>query len=146
MHFQTSGRQKPINYAEVYGIDHSPWVQAVLLGLTEKGIDWHLTSVPPLQTFFKWGVLMPVASLDAKSWKRESSLLTDMGFEPVIESDLVAIQNAWQGVTYRPEKRIEFSFIRSSRRLLGIFLKRSLHNFLLHRPIYADPDHYSARN
>ena len=43
MHFSNERTQKPINCAEVYGIDHSPWVQAVLLGLTEKGIDWHLT-------------------------------------------------------------------------------------------------------
>ena len=132
MHFSNERTQKPTTCAEVYGIDHSPWVQAVLLGLTEKGIDWHLTSVPPLQTFFKWGVLMPVASLDAKSWKRESSsLLTDMGFEPVIESDLVAIQNAWLGVTYRPEKRIEFlrSFAQAGD-CSESFFKRSLHNFL----------------
>jgi hypothetical protein len=132
MNFLTEQTQKPINCVEVYGIDHSPWVQAVLLGLTEKDFDWRLTSVPPLETFFKWGVLMPVASLDAKSWKRESSnLLTDMGFEPVIESDLVAIRNAWRGVTYRPERPIEFlrSFAKAGDSSESFF-KRSLHNFL----------------
>ena len=132
MHFSNQQTQKSIKCAEVYGIDHSPWVQAVLLGLTEKRIDWRLKSVPPVQTFFKWGVLMPVASLDARSWKRESSnLLTDMGFEPVIESDLVAIRNAWRGVTYRPEKYIAFlrSFAKAGDSSEDVF-ERSLHNFL----------------
>ena len=132
MHFPNERAQKTIDRAVIYGVDHSPWVQAVLIGLTEKSIDWQLTSVPPLQTFFKWGVLMPVASLDAGSWKRESSnLLTDIGFEPVTETDLVALRNAWRGVTYRSENPIEFlrSFAKAGDCSESI-LKRSLNNFL----------------
>ena len=132
MHFPNERAQKTIDRAVIYGVDHSPWVQAVLIGLTEKRIDWQLTSVPPLQTFFKWGVLMPVASLDAGSWKWESSnLLTDIGFEPVTETDLVALRNAWRGVTYRSGNPIEFlrSFAKAGDCSESI-LKRSLNNFL----------------
>lgn len=35
----------------LYGNDHSPWVQAVLLGLHEKGIAHTLVMLPPLSVF-----------------------------------------------------------------------------------------------
>ena len=44
---------------EVYGADHSPWVQAVLLTLHDKGIEHNLRSVPPCEAFSRWGVFMP---------------------------------------------------------------------------------------
>lgn len=95
--------------ALVYGGDHSPWVQAVLTGLTEKGIDWTLRSTPPLATFFKWGVLMPTMSIDNGPWQKESSeLLVAIGFEPLSAEDQAAIQSAWQGVVYRPQNLMRF--------------------------------------
>ena len=43
---------------DVYGADHSPWVQAVLLGLREKGIEHKEHLLPPPAVFRKWGILM----------------------------------------------------------------------------------------
>lgn len=98
-----------VSTALVYGGDHSPWVQAVLLGLTEKGIGWTLQSTPPLATFFKWGVLMPTMSVDGGPWRKQSSeLLVAIGFEPLSDDDQSAIQAAWQGVVYRPQNLMRF--------------------------------------
>ena len=36
------------NRVDVYGADHSPWVQAVLLGLHDADISTTLTSLPPM--------------------------------------------------------------------------------------------------
>lgn len=95
--------------AVVYGGDHSPWVQAVLMGLSEKGISWSLRSTPPLATFYKWGVLMPTLSLNGGSWQRESTaMLTALGFDALSEEDNAAIQGAWQGVVYRPQSPVRF--------------------------------------
>ena len=42
---------------DVYGGNHSPWVQAVLLALHDKQIDHELRSLPPFATFRKWASL-----------------------------------------------------------------------------------------
>ena len=49
---------------ELYGGDHSPWVNAVMLALHEKGIEYSSTQVPPFETLKQWGVLMPAISID----------------------------------------------------------------------------------
>lgn len=103
--------------AVVYGGDHSPWVQAVLFGLSERGISWSLRTTPPLATFFKWGVLMPTLSLNGGPWQRDSSaLLVAIGFQPLLTQDQSAIQAAWQGVVHRPQNPIRFlhSFAKAS--------------------------------
>ena len=41
-----SGDQS-VSFVEVYGGTHSPWVQSVLLGLAERGMDHSLRSTPP---------------------------------------------------------------------------------------------------
>lgn len=97
--------------AVVYGGDHSPWVQAVLFGLSERGISWSLRTTPPLATFFKWGVLMPTLSLNGGPWQRDSSaLLVAVGFQPLLTQDQSAIQAAWQGVVHRPQNPIRFLY------------------------------------
>lgn len=55
----------------VFGGDHSPWVQSVLLGLHEKKIAHTVTTVPPLSVFAKSGILMPAAQSDAGPWQLE---------------------------------------------------------------------------
>ena len=40
-----------MNEVEVYGVDHSPWVQAVLLGLHEAKVPHRVRSLPPRETF-----------------------------------------------------------------------------------------------
>jgi len=87
---------------EIYGQDHSPWVQAVLLGVHEKGIAHRLTTAPPLLVLLKWGVLMPAARIDGGPWRVESArLLQAMGFDPPAPEEMAAIRNAWLGVTWR---------------------------------------------
>ena len=59
--------------AKIYGHNHSPWVQAVLLGLHEKKIKYTLYQTPPFEILKIWGVYMPAAALDGNSWEVESS-------------------------------------------------------------------------
>ncbi|MBW2389111.1 MAG: hypothetical protein JRG89_11825 [Deltaproteobacteria bacterium] len=68
----------------VYGNDHSPWVQSVLLGLHEKDIAYTLVTVPPLSVFFESGVLMPAAKIDDGPWLLDSErILVELGFSEV---------------------------------------------------------------
>lgn len=43
---------------EVYGGDHSSWVQAVTLALHENGIEYRLRWLPPFEAFKQWTGLM----------------------------------------------------------------------------------------
>ncbi|MCR9278679.1 MAG: hypothetical protein NXH85_11960 [Pseudomonadaceae bacterium] len=38
---------------KVYGGDHSPWVNAVLLALYDKGIEHSSSQIPPITVFRK---------------------------------------------------------------------------------------------
>lgn len=89
---------------EVYGASHSPWVQAVLLTLHEQGIDYEFRQLPPLETFLRWGVYMPTASIDGAPWKRESTeIIAKLGMDPISSEDLKTVKAAWQGVVHRPD-------------------------------------------
>lgn len=91
-----------VKQVELYGQDHSPWVQAVLLGLHEKKIAYQLTTAPPLPVMFKWGVLMPAARLDGAPWRIESTaLLQAIGFDAATREEMAAIHKTWLGVTGR---------------------------------------------
>lgn len=100
---------------ELYGQDHSPWVQAVLLGLHEKKIPYELTTTPPLPVIFKWGVLMPAARLDGAPWRVESAeLLQGIGFDAPTPEEMAAIRKAWLGVVWRVRHPRRF-FVAASR-------------------------------
>ena len=72
----------------VYGGDHSPWVQSVLLGVHERGIPHTLISVPPLSVFLNSGILMPAARIDDGPWLLDSSrILGELGFSKVEPTD-----------------------------------------------------------
>jgi glutathione S-transferase len=72
------------NYVWVYGNDHSPWVQAVLLGLHQKKIAHTLVTVPPLSVFLSSGILMPAARIDDGPWLLDSErILVEIGFSEV---------------------------------------------------------------
>ena len=91
-----------IEEARVYGVNHSPWVQAVLLGLHNKRIPYSLSSLPPLDTFSKVGVLMPAASFDGGPWQLESAdILGRMGYQEVSREEVAMVQRAWRGVAHR---------------------------------------------
>ena len=94
---------------ELYGQDHSPWVQAVLLGLHERKIAFELTTAPPLPVFFKWGVLMPAARLDGAPWRIESNgLLGAIGFDPATPEEMAAVRKTWLGVVSRVRRPRRF--------------------------------------
>ena len=116
----------------VYGGDHSPWVNAVLLALYDKGIEHSSSQIPPLKVFKKWGVLMPAVSIDGEDWEIESSqILAKLGYEPISREDLKAVQGAWQGVMHRADNPLRFlsSFARVGDRSVSL-ARRSAHNLL----------------
>ncbi len=68
----------------VYGNDHSPWVQAVLLGLHENEIAHTLVTIPPLSVCLRSGVLMPAAKIDDGPWLLDSErILVELDFSEV---------------------------------------------------------------
>ena len=94
---------------EVYGGNHSPWVQAVLLALHDKQIDHELRPLPPFATFRKWGVFMPVVSVNGAPWEKESSdILVKLGYPPIASQDLQAVRDAWRGVLHRVDHPLRF--------------------------------------
>lgn len=98
-----------MRHIDVYGQDHSPWVQTVLLGLYEKRISHTLTTVPPPSVFRKSGVMMPAASVDGGPWQLQSAeILQQVGYEPVSPEDMRPIYSAWQGVSHRTDGALRF--------------------------------------
>ena len=94
---------------DVYGQDHSPWVQAVLLGLYVKGVPHTLRTAPPLSVFWKSGIMMPAARVAGGAWQLESvEILQRVGYEPVSSEDMRAIYGAWQGVAHRADRTSRF--------------------------------------
>jgi hypothetical protein len=116
------GEGRPLR-VEVYGVDHSPWVQAVLLGLHDAGIDHTLTSTPPLECFLRSGVTMPAASIDGGPWLLESAdILSDIGYSLVSREERKLVEQAWRGVLHRTDSAAlffgGFSLIRDGARSL----------------------------
>ncbi len=59
----TSGAMTDIR---LYGNNHSPWVQAVMMGLYQKKMQYSRIARPPLEVFKQWGPMMPAASFDGE--------------------------------------------------------------------------------
>lgn len=98
-----------MNRVDVYGGDHSPWVQAVLLGLHDARIPHSLTSLPPLETFLKSGVMMPAARIDDGPWQLESAdILRNAGFKSITDEQMQLVRGAWQGVARRTDSAALF--------------------------------------
>ena len=117
---------------EVYGGNHSPWVQAVLLALHEGGIEHSLRPLPPFETFERWGVFMPAVSIDGGPWEIESSqILVKLGLTPISDEDLQAVQAAWQRELHRADNPFRFfaAFARVGDTSPSFF-RRSRRNFL----------------
>ena len=126
-----SGDQS-VSFVEVYGGTHSPWVQAVLLGLEERGIGHTLRSTPPWECLKKWGVLMPAVSIDGAPWRIESSeILAELGFDSISQEDLDMVRAAWQGVLHRPDNPLQFfaEFSKAGDSATHL-IRRSARNFL----------------
>ena len=77
----------------VYGTDHSPWVQAALLGIHERGLPHEVLAVPPCDLALRTGVRMPVVRFDAEtSWRYDSGdILAFLGFTPTSEAERRAL-------------------------------------------------------
>lgn len=89
---------------KLYGNNHSPWVQAVMMGLHQKHLDYTRTATPPLEVFLAWGCMMPAASFDDADWELESkTILHKLGFSEVSDEDMIAVRGAWQGVLHRTD-------------------------------------------
>jgi hypothetical protein len=99
----------PLRHLDVYGQDHSPWVQAVLLGLHEKRVPHDLTTAPPLSHFLEWGILMPAARAGGEPWQIESGeILERIGFNPIGSGDARDLRGAWGGVVHRVDHAPRF--------------------------------------
>lgn len=86
----------------VYGADHSPWVQAVMLGLHAKQIPHTRSTVPTPEGLLTWGIMMPQASFDGEPWDIESKdILHRMGYAEVSDEDMRDIKSTWRGVMHR---------------------------------------------
>ena len=88
--------------ALVYGADHSPWVQAVLLGLYERGIDTQVVQTPPLSIAFDSGIFMPAVQYDDEQrWRFDSTaILAELGFRAIADPDLEAMRRIFSLSAY----------------------------------------------
>ena len=103
-------------------------MQAVLLALCDKELEYELYVRPPYEVFKKWGVYMPVVSLDDGPWEIESTeILTKLGYKPILDDELKAANNAWQGVLHRTDNPFRF-FLHFAR---GGQISRSLVNNII---------------
>ena len=118
---------------KVYGFTHSPWVQAVLLALCDKELEYELYVRPPYEVFKKWGVYMPAVSLDDGPWEIESTeILTKLGYKPILDDELKAANNSWQGVLHRTDNPFRF-FLYFARggQISKSLVNNTISNFLL---------------
>ena len=96
-------------HVTVYGGDHSPWVQAVLLGLHEKRIPHTVLTAPPASVFANSGILMPAASIDGRAWMLGSGeILAELGFSKVSPEDTRAVFRALYGAPQRVDSGPRF--------------------------------------
>jgi len=94
---------------KVYGFNHSPWVQAILLALHDKQIKHDLYQIPALEAFKQWGIFMPAVSINNEPWEIESTkILVKFGYKPILKEEMIAAQKAWQGVLHRTDNPFRF--------------------------------------
>ena len=104
-------------FVSLYGFDHSPWVQAVLVALHEAKIPYDLTTLPPSKLFFSSGIMMPAAKIDGRDWRLDSEkIIHELGYEAITDENLKLVYDAWVGVLHRPDSILGFfkAFSRSS--------------------------------
>ena len=101
MHAGSKGR--------VYGTNHSPWVQAVLLGLYEKKVSHSLRAVPSLPSLKESGLMMPSVKIDDNDWQLDSAeILKSFGYAEISNKTKSHILKTWQGVIHRADNPIKF--------------------------------------
>ena len=120
---------------DLYGNDHSPWVQSVLLYLYDKNMTYNLRTIPTLSLFFKSGVMMPAMRVKSYEWKLDSAdILESMGCEPITNLEKKLIFKTWQGVQHRVDNPFKFFYAFS---ICRGFHNKKLFNLLNHviRPL-----------
>ncbi len=96
---------------DLYGNDHSPWVQSVLLCLYDKNINYNLRTIPTLNLLFKSGVMMPAIRDDSYTWKLDSAeILQKLGNDSLSSSEKKLIFKTWQGVQHRVDNPLTFFY------------------------------------
>ena len=96
-------------FVRVYGGDHSPWVNAVLLGLHLKQIPHDVITFPPLLVFLRSGILMPVAHIDDGPWLQDSTaILSELGYTGGSADQLRGTNAALRGGTNRTDSAWQF--------------------------------------
>ena len=96
---------------DLYGNDHSPWVQSVLLYLYDKNINYNLRTIPTLSLLFKSGVMMPAIRDDSYKWKLDSAeILHKLGNDTLSSSEKKLIFKTWQGVQHRVDNPLTFFY------------------------------------
>lgn len=102
-------KQENIKHVSVYGALHSPWVQAVLLGLHAKGIPHSVQPIPSLSSLVRSGLMMPAAKISDGLWQLDSEeILKSLGYEGIDKIDKRAIFRTWDGVLHRVDNPFEF--------------------------------------
>ena len=122
---------------DIYGLDHSPWVQSVLLGLYDNKLDYNLRTIPTLSLVLKSGVMMPAMRIKDSHWKLDSmEILQTLGHEPISNSEKKLIFKTWQGVQHRVDNPLKFFY--SFSLCKGIY-KNKLINLISHilRPLIS---------
>lgn len=124
--------QDNIERVSVYGVLHSPWVQAVLLGLHEKKISHSIQPIPSLSSLISSGLMMPAAKINKGSWNLDSEkILKLLGYEGIDKVDKLAIFRTWNGVLHRVDNPIAFFHSFSLNKYdHPSLLVRVLHSFL----------------
>jgi len=96
---------------DLYGNDHSPWVQSVLLYLYDNNINYNLRTIPTLSLLLKSGVMMPAIRLNSYKWKLDSTeILQTFGNDSVSSSEKQLIFKTWQGVQHRVDNPFMFFY------------------------------------
>ena len=102
-------KQENIKHVSVYGALHSPWVQAVLLGLHAKDIPHSVQPIPSLSSLVRSGLMMPAAKINDGLWQLDSEeILKSLGYEGIDKIDKRAIFRTWDGVLHRVDNPFEF--------------------------------------
>jgi len=97
----------PCRY-RIYGVDHSPWVQAVLIGLRLKRQDCDLTPLPSVPKLMQSGIRMPALHVNGQ-WQTESAAILEIiGFEAASKQDRDMVAATWQGVLHRTDSTLTF--------------------------------------
>ena len=110
----------------VFGVDHSPWVQAAVLALVDHGHEVRLRPLPPFGYFLKRGFVMPICSHEDGSWTADSLAIMDgvglpQGDRAAIEADLKELERLFLAYSlHRTGPGRRWAFLRAWSRMADV--------------------------